>query len=388
MRRRLVTSLFAVVLAVGLTGLTAACAKKKPAVSPTALTTLAPDASTDPSADPSASPGVTPTATTTATPTPTGTTGSAGPHSTLANKIAFVWVYQPSSSFTASGSYQFNSGGGATTVTHTGTGLYQVTFGGLGSPGGVAHAQAYGASSNYCTVNGWYPSGSDQNIDVACFNAGGAPADTTSVVNFAQGSQGSARFSYLWAEKPTQSGAYHPSQQYRYDAVNSSGITVKRTGTGRYEVYLPAAGPELSDPWTYQITAYLSRNLCKLAGFSISGRTAQVACRTPGGSYADSRFALSFASEASFLGRGDRRYGEYRHDSDGVENPSTGVYVVRANELGQDKGQVVALATGTSSTYCHVSGWGSAGADLVMRVGCFNPGGAAASSKFTLGVTW
>src|SRR5690606_30184264 len=94
---------------------------------------------------------------------------------------------------------------------------------------------------------------------------------------------------------------------------------------------------------------------------------------------------LSFSSAGSFLGRGDRRYGEYTGTSDGVANPGPGIYTVRAAELGEARGQVVAVATGTSSTYCHVRNWQPAGGDLAMTVVCFNPGGAAASSAFTLG---
>jgi hypothetical protein len=317
-----------------------------------------------------------------------GGTSDPPPHSTIANKAGYTWVYQAAASYPSATPYQYNSAGGAISINHTGTGRYIVTFGGLADTGGVAQAQAYGSTSDYCTVDSWYPAGANQNVAVSCFTASGQYDDSRFVVSFAVGSQGSARFSYLWAEQATNTATYHPSASYRYDAVNSGAITVHRVSTGQYQVYLPAAGPELSDPWTIQVTAYGSRFLCKLASFTVSTRKAVVACRDANGFLADTKFSLSFASESSLLGRGDRRYGEGSSASDGVQNPSSGVYVVRLQQLGADLGQVVAIASGSASTYCHVGSWGSAGADLDVHVNCYNPGGALASSQFLVAATW
>ncbi len=309
------------------------------------------------------------------------------PHSTLASKVGYVWVDQAASTYMANTAYQYNSAGGPIDVSHTATGTYTIRFGGLGDPGGVAHAQAYGSTSNYCSVTSWSDSGADQNVRVRCYDATGALADTRFTANFAVGSMGAARFSYLWADQQGNTAKYKPDAQYRYDAVKSADITVQRTNTGRYEVFLPASGPSLQGPWTFQVTAYGGANLCKLAGFSSSSRKAQVACRTAGGSFVDSRFSLSFASSGSYLGRTDRPYGAFSEANDGVENPSTGNYSIRVPGLGQDKGQAVVVARGTFSTYCHVSGWNAAGADLDVDIVCFNPGGVAASSSFELAVT-
>jgi len=308
------------------------------------------------------------------------------PHSTMASKVGYVWADQPASTYTASTAYQYNSGGGAIDITHTATGAYQVRFVGLADPGGVAHAQAYGHNSNYCAVMSWSDAGSDENVSVRCYDAGGSPTDSTFTANFAVGSMGAARFSYLWADQQG-TAKYKPRAEYRYDAVSSSGITVQRTNAGRYEVFLPASGPQLPGAWTFQVTAHGSATQCKLAGFSASNRKAQVACRNAAGSFQDTRFALTFASSGSFVGRTDRPYGAFSEANDGVENPSTGNYSIRVPGLGQDKGQAVAVARGTFSTYCHAAGWNAAGADLDVDIVCFNPGGAAASSSFELAVT-
>jgi hypothetical protein len=395
MRRPLTYSLVAAVLALGLTASLGACAKKpNPSASSTTGTDLgepgetpSPGDAVSPAAAPSppapvSSPASSPS------PAPGGGGTSGTPHSTIASKAGFVWVYNAGSSYVSNTPYSYTSSGGPINVAHNGTGSYTVTFGGLGDSGGIAQAQAYGANANYCAISSWLKGGADESVSVRCYDAGGSPVDTQFVTSFAVGSQGSARFAYVWANSPTATSAYHPAENYRYDAVNSAGITVKRTSTGRYEVYLPTAGPELTDPWNVQITAYGSSSLCKLVSLSVANRKAFVACRTAGGANVDSRFSLTFSSEASFIGRGDRRYGGYDSGGDGVTNPSTGNYSVRAAELGQARGQVAALARGTSSTYCHVKGWGTSGADMTMNIVCFVPGGIAASASFLVGVTW
>jgi hypothetical protein len=310
------------------------------------------------------------------------------PKATLASKAGYIWVYQADSSFTGSTAYQFNSAGGAISVAYQGGGRYRVTFAGLGDNGGAAHAQAYGPSGNYCTVESSVAAGPDQLVDVSCFDPSGAPADSMFVTNFAAGSQDAVRFSYLRADQPSSTEAYRPAAPHSYDSIAPGELTVRRTDLGRYEAHLPAGGVAPADPHTFQITAYGSAGLCKLAGFDPATRKAQVTCRTAGGAHVDTRFTLSFSAAGSYLGRSDRQHAEFTADSQGVSSPSVGVYVVRATGLGQAKGQVVALATGANSTYCHVAGWTVVGADLDARVACFDPGGIPASAAFTLGVTW
>ncbi|MCI0690119.1 MAG: hypothetical protein L0Y54_23210, partial [Sporichthyaceae bacterium] len=256
---------------------------------------------------------------------------------------------------------------------------------------GVAHAQAYGATSNYCTVYAWYQEAGDQLIDVRCFNASGALTDTKFVANFARGSQGTARFAYLWANQASNPSPYSPAASYRYDAVDSSGIVVDRTGTGQYEVYLPAAGPTLTTSWHFQITAYATSDRCKVIGYYAPTRLATVACRNHSGSLADTRFSLSFASAASILGRTSGTYFNSwsNNSTSGVEHPSTGVYVMRLTGYPDDpKGHVVADSLLNGSDYCHIVSWTDAGAELQARVACFAPGGAPTDAVFYVAATW
>jgi hypothetical protein len=347
----------------------------------------------------SGDPGRTPigqTSTAEVSASPSGDTGvstalmteTRSPKAVLPSKAGYIWVYQADSSFTGSTAYQFNSAGGAITVGYQGGGRYRVTFAGLGDSGGAAHAQSYGPGGGYCTIETSEAVGPDQVVDVACFDPSGAPADSMFVANFAAGSQDATRFSYLRADQPSRAEAYRPAATHSYDSVAAGELTVRRTDLGRYEAHLPASAVLPTQPHTFQVTAYGSASQCKLTGFHPTTRKANVACRTATGTYTDTRFTLSFAADGSFLGRSDRRHAEYAADSAGVSSPSVGVYVIRATGLGQAKGQVVAQATGSNASYCHVVGWTAVGADLDARVACFDPGGIPASATFTLGITW
>jgi hypothetical protein len=171
--------------------------------------------------------------------------------------------------------------------------------------------------------------------------------------------------------------------------VQAISLTVKRLSTGRYEVTIPvSAVEEPAFPWGFQISAYASRQLCKLHSFDPGTQKAVVACRTPDGLNADSRFTLSYYAYANMLGRIDNRFAVSGSGYSGVANPSTGVYTATLDELGQARGQVVSVATGTASTHCHVRNWSQAGADLSATTVCFNLAGAPASSSFLVSGAW
>jgi hypothetical protein len=335
-----------------------------------------------------------------ATGTPTGEPSPTAPppppaSSTLASKAGFVWAYDPANpAYVASGPYHFNSAGGAVNISRTAAGRYLVSFVGLGGPGGVAHAQAYGGNSNYCNVMNWNGEGGNENVTVHCFNAAGTLTDSTFVANWAAGSQDTARFGYLWAEQPTNTNRYNPSASYRYDAVNSDDLAVERLSTGRYLVHMPTSAPvdEPVGPWAYQVTAYSTNNRCKLHSVDREHADAVVACRTPAGADADTLFSISYQNLSNMLGRQDRRFdisGQgLEPPIDPVANPATGLYVATLPAMGADQGHVVSLATGTSATYCHIRDWVSNGSDLAASTVCFDTAGAAAASGFLVSATW
>ena len=323
------------------------------------------------------------------------TAGPSGPASAgpgprlLASKAGYVWGSDPTSpSYVAVGEYRYNSSGGPVSVSRQGTGSYRVTFAGLGDPGGVAHATAYGANANFCAVVRWNPSGADETVEVKCWDRGTAEVDTMFVANFAVGSQAGAALSYLWADGGNRTGRYTPNDQYRYDTTGQA-AWIERAGAGHYKVFVPVSKGLTGDPSTFQVTSYGAATFrCKLSRVSIATGVHEVVCHDAVGTPYDSKFALTFSSQGSVLGRTDKRYGEYTDASAGTTNPATGVYVVPARELGQARGQVVAYATRDSSTYCHVGRWYVSGADLSMEVRCFDSGGNPAAAQFMVGVTW
>jgi hypothetical protein len=101
----------------------------------------------------------------------------------------YVWADQPTSpSYTPSGTYSFNSSGGANTITRVGTGAYEVTFAGLGingnrSSGGNVQVTKYDSGAGICHVDGW--SGSpDLVVRVNCYNMSGVLTDHLYTVLF------------------------------------------------------------------------------------------------------------------------------------------------------------------------------------------------------------
>jgi hypothetical protein len=317
--------------------------------------------------------------------TPTSSPGA----KTLPSKAGYVWGYDPvGASYVVAGDYRWSSSGGPITVARLGTGYYRVTFAGLGDPGGVAHATAYGNNANFCTVVRWNAAGADENVEVKCWDRGTREVDTTFVANFAVGSQPGAALSYLWADGGGRTGRYTPAEPYRYDTTGQASW-VERTSTGHYKVYLPASRDIGGEPAMFQVSAYGAVTArCKVSRVRIAPGTHEVVCHDAVGTPYDGRFALSFSARGSFIGRTDRRYGGYSQASPGIANASAGVYTVPAKELGQPRGQVVAYATRDSTTYCHVASWGPSGADLSMTVTCFAQNGEPAASQFMLAVTW
>jgi hypothetical protein len=101
-------------------------------------------------------------------------------------KVGYVWADQQSTaSYTPSASYQYSSAGLTNTITRSSTGVYRVTFPGLGTSGGHPEVTSYGPSSSTtrCKIASW-AGGTAESVNVLCFDAAGAPADSRYVVTF------------------------------------------------------------------------------------------------------------------------------------------------------------------------------------------------------------
>jgi hypothetical protein len=87
--------------------------------------------------------------------------------------LGYAWANSPSSpSYTPSGFYSWNSGGGTVRITRSAPGKYQVTFNGLSADlfdGGDVQVTAYGGGNTQCKVEFW----SSESVNVRCHRPSG-----------------------------------------------------------------------------------------------------------------------------------------------------------------------------------------------------------------------
>ena len=103
-----------------------------------------------------------------------------------ADRLGYVWANNPAAaSYTPSVAYSHNSAGSPISITRAGVGSYRVSFADLGggrSFGGNVQVSGYGSGSDMCKVASWGASGSNFDVNVRCFNAGGAPTNASYTV--------------------------------------------------------------------------------------------------------------------------------------------------------------------------------------------------------------
>jgi hypothetical protein len=290
----------------------------------------------------------------------------------------YVWANQPSTaSYLASTGYEFNSTGGDIEVIRFETGRYRVRFAGMGSSGGVAHVQAYGQTTNTCTVTSW-SHGIDLGINIRCFDPAGALADTRFVAHFTNRTVARGNFAYLWAHDPTAAGPYQPFPLYAYDSTGAPS-QIERTGTGTYIVYLSAFSdlyPGQHNDGHLQVTAYnLDAVQC---GMRLIGdenpSPLGVSCYDTDGDPVDSRFTVSYSHGVSHLGTTGARGNAYVRNSaidptyiagwwssSGAEpivsHPATGSYWVTFPGLGASHGHATVSTQEVGGSYCTIAFW-------------------------------
>jgi len=225
--------------------------------------------------------------------------------------VAYVWADDETSpSYTPSTAHQFNSTGAVDTVLRSATGVYTVTLPGLGSTGGTAKVTAYSSSSSYCKPESWAASGTDELVQVRCFDSTGAAVNSQFTLAWADGTSilaDGASSAYALADKPS-TASYTPAAATSFNSTGAAN-TVVRTGTGLYTVTLPGLGSGAApltgvNRGTVHVAATTSSSKrCEVtswsSGFVVAGNPVPlnvgVACQTSGGSPADSKFALQFS---------------------------------------------------------------------------------------------
>jgi hypothetical protein len=103
-------------------------------------------------------------------------------------RFGFAWANEPAnalgSSYVPNLQYQRSSSGAPVRITHSATGVYQVSFPGIAKVGTrpeTVHVSPYGGGLFTCQVQGWSNSADASALDatVRCWNRGnGTPADT------------------------------------------------------------------------------------------------------------------------------------------------------------------------------------------------------------------
>lgn len=282
------------------------------------------------------------------------------------------------------------------TATHVAIGHHRVVLPHIGAAGGIALAVAYDSkpAGLQCHPGSWQQQGLDEAIDVYCFDPAGNAIDTPFDVLFLAGTQDDAHAigvarGFVYASEPT-AASYTPGAPFEHNAG-----TVTRLSTGRYTVALPggARTAQLSPVST------LPRS-CTLT--ALSGTRATVACAAPGGSPADTAFALSYTGAQSLLDDSRRPHGAFL----AVTNTSDPTGPTLADQWTSKPGTTTVKRTATGRyslqipvgrllSYTHVNARGTGYCSLVLRndgttdqavfwVACYNYSGALTDTSFDL----
>jgi hypothetical protein len=226
---------------------------------------------------------------------------------TSSTPFAYLWAEDPAAaSYTPSTNHQFNSTGATNTIVRHSTGDYTVTLPGLAASGGTVKVTAFSGSANSCKASGWDADGADEQVDVLCFDATGAPADVKFTLQFANEESivaNGASSGYVWANDAA-APSYTPNSAYQYNSTGATN-TITRTATGRYTVTLPGLGSSLyatNEGIVHVTSHHTTSKRCELAGYrsaftpppSPIALYVDVACHTAAGTPSDSKFVVQF----------------------------------------------------------------------------------------------
>jgi hypothetical protein len=111
--------------------------------------------------------------------------GPFGVQTDTGSERAYVLTDQPSAASSTPGG-QFNSSGASNTVARSAAGVYAVRLPGLAVPRGHVQVTAWSdtADSMRCKVASWTFTGSDETVNVRCFDVTGAAADARFAMTF------------------------------------------------------------------------------------------------------------------------------------------------------------------------------------------------------------
>ncbi len=272
-----------------------------------------------------------------------------------------------------------------TAMVRTGTGRYAVRMPGIGAAQGIAHTSIANwgyYTADTCQLTGSRVDGPDQIVEVACFDAAGAPKNLPFQVVFT---------------RPSSAGGLLSA---RYDAA-ATDSRVTRTGPGRYTFTSPGVH---SGHGYARITAVGNeRAVCRPASVA-PGLTVSIACDSAG-IPTDTGWMLSYTEHAGLLGEpaapagyatiasnvvdGARSWST-NNELPSVSRTSPGTYDLWYQGLGRPAvypGDAVDVtAIGPDARYCRTQAWNSYSFPPKVRIIilCFDGSGVRADASFAL----
>jgi hypothetical protein len=343
-----------------------------------------------------------------------GTTGSAVVSVGAGDaRIGYALADQPAAStYSPAASTSFNSSGGAITVTRANTGIYTVTFAGLGRPpGGRDNVQvsAYGTAPVYCKTKAWDGSSADLVVNVLCLNKDAASVDSkfTILAIGARAFGASTPLGFLLSNADT----VPVNVDSAVTTHNSAGgqTQVGYVSTGMFAAAWIGLGPQsggAAGPVGFMLTGSgNTARRCQLDAYDLAQSGIGITCRGAGGGLQNAAFSALWFTR----GRPGLRYGyalalntgnttgyppthDISANSSGgaitAKKTGTGTYQIvfagLAHAAGASEGVIVS-SFGTGGTFCTLVSWGNSGAnDLAATVNCWDTSDALADSLWMI----
>jgi hypothetical protein len=158
---------------------------------------------------------------------------------TSTRPLVYVFASQPAAaSYTPPANYQYNSTGAANTITkQAGTaGVYTINAPDVAGATGNVQVTAYGPGSEWCTAWNWANSGTALRIQVRCWSATGAPADSKFTMTYARNGN------LLGSSVCCNSDGHPTAYLFAHNATAASYVPASQFGTDNDPIVHPSTG--------------------------------------------------------------------------------------------------------------------------------------------------
>ncbi len=300
----------------------------------------------------------------------------------------YVWGWQPANpNYYPMTGYEYNSAGGKVQIVRPAAGTYQVRFHGMAGTGGIAHVSAYGAA-RLCAVANYGPSGTDQVLNLRCYDMAGALVDTAFVAHVTNRTDG-AVLGYLWSNDPTPPVTGNvPPAQWSYDSTGQP-IVVYRSAVGHYRVELGAFAQDSGGDWEdgfLRVTPYgAGARHCQVKNpaWAADPEVLEVDCFNDTGLATDTRFTFTYSRDVlSASATVDNLGGApvvagWTNSAGGAPAAAEvgeGDYVITFPDAGVPRGFALGSVISTPPMFCTIHSWWPSAGDQNVRVRCYDGG--------------